>query len=254
VNEASSDFDPSAYGRNIASHYDQTSGIADSDVEVATIAELSRGEPILEFGIGTGRLALPLVESGHRVAGIDGSAEMVRLLRQKPRGAAIPVELGDFSEVRVEGQFGLVVLAMNTIYALPSQEAQVRCFHNATRHLSLGGLFVIEAWLPDLGAYRNGRSMRIYEHRDGEVVLEASEIFPARQFMQTNKIFLKSDSVKVFPANHRYAWPAELDLMAELAGMRLRHRWADWSKTAYGDESVAHVSAWEKVREVATYV
>jgi SAM-dependent methyltransferase len=243
-----SSFDPSEYGRNIASDYDETTGAADPSAEVAAIVELSQGAPILEFGIGTGRLALPLVERGHRVAGIEGSAEMVRLLRQKPGGADIPVEVGDFSETRVEGEFGLVVLTMNTVYALPSQQAQVRCFSNAARHLSLGGSFVVEAWLPDLGAYRQGHAVRLVRQQTGEVVIETSEIFPATQTMQTNKVYLTDDSVKVFPANHRYAWPAELDLMAELAGLKLTDRWADWSKNPYTDNSTAHVSVWRKVR------
>jgi SAM-dependent methyltransferase len=242
-------FDPSAYGKHIASDYDRTSGRGDSSAEVASIAELSRGEAILEFGVGTGRLALPLVELGCRVAGIDGSAEMVQLLRQKRGGADFRVEIGDFAETRVDGEFGLVVLALNTIYALPSQRAQVRCFQNAARHLNLGGRFAVAAWLPAIGAYRNGSALRLVEQRDGEIVLEASEIFPATQRMNTNKVFLKTDSIKVFPANHRYAWPAEMDLMAELAGLELAYRWADWSKTPYADDSTAHVSVWQKVRE-----
>jgi SAM-dependent methyltransferase len=242
------DFDPAEYGRNIADDYDETTGAADPTAELAAITELSRGEPILEFGIGTGRLALPLVARGHRVAGIEGSADMVQLLRQKPGGADLQVEVGDFSEARVDGEFGLVVLTMNTIYALPSQQAQVNCFRNAARHLRVGGSFVVEAWLPDMGAYRQGRALRLVRQEDGTVVLESSEISPATQTMQTNKIYLSTDSVKVFPANHRYAWPAELDLMAQLAGLELTQRWADWAKRPYTDDSTAHVSIWRKGR------
>jgi SAM-dependent methyltransferase len=240
-------FDPGEYGRTIAGDYDDTTGAVDPGPELAAIAELSGGEPILELGIGTGRLALPLAARGHRVAGIEGSAEMVRLLRQKPGGADIPVEIGDFAETRVDGEFGLVVLTMNTIYALPSQAAQVGCFRNAARHLREGGAFVVEAWLPDLGAYRDGRAVRLVRQDDGVVILETSAISPATQTMRTNKVYLQNDSVKVFPANHRYAWPAELDLMAELAGMELAQRWADWSKAPYTDDSTAHVSIWRKV-------
>ena len=245
------DFDPAEYGRNIADDYDETTGAADPAAELAAITELSQGEPILEFGIGTGRLALPLVARGHQVAGIEGSADMVQLLREKPGGAEIPVEVGDFSEARLDGEFGLVVLTMNTIYALPSQQAQVNCFRNAARHLRIGGSFVVEAWLADLGAYRQGRALRLVRHEDGAVVLESSEISPATQTMQTNKIYLSNDSVKVFPANHRYAWPAELDLMAQLAGLELTQRWADWAKHPYTDDSTAHVSIWRKVRTTA---
>lgn len=240
-------FDPSAYGHNIAGDYDETTGRLEPAAEVAVLSELAGDEPILEFGIGTGRLALPLIELGHRVAGIDGSAEMAEKLRAKPGGAGIRVEVGDFSETQVEGQFGLVVLAMNTIYALPSQEAQVRCFRNAARHLRAGGLFVADAWIPDPGAFRDGRALRIVDLADGEVVIEVAQIHPATQQMTTNKVFLKADSVKVFPANHRYAWPAELDLMATLAGFALKYRWQDWTKSPYTDTSRAHVSVWEKL-------
>jgi SAM-dependent methyltransferase len=252
MDPSSSSFDPAEYGRNIAGDYDETTGAADPAAEVAAIIELSQGAPILEFGIGTGRLALPLVERGHQVAGIEGSAEMVRLLRQKPGGADIRVEVGDFSETRVDGEFGLVVLTMNTVYALPSQQAQVRCFGNAARHLSLGGSFVVEAWLPDLGAYRQGHAVRLVRQDKGGVVIETSEISPATQTMQTNKVYLADDSVKVFPAKHRYAWPAELDLMAEMAGLELSERWADWSKNPYTDHATAHVSVWRKVRPASS--
>ncbi|MCW2657273.1 MAG: hypothetical protein JWR06_1466 [Jatrophihabitans sp.] len=241
---ASPTFDPAAYGRHIAASYDATTGSPDPDVEVAVLSDLAAGAPILEFGIGTGRLALPLAERGHLVVGIEGSREMVDQLRRKPGGIDLEVHIGDFSNLRVRRKFGLVVLAMNTIYALPSQRAQVECFRNAAAHLEPGGAFVVDAWIPDPGAFRDGRAIRLVQQAEGSVVFEAAEIHPATQMMQTNKIFMGDGSAQVFPANHRYAWPAELDLMAELAGLHLAHRWGDWDKSPFTDVSRTHVSVW----------
>jgi SAM-dependent methyltransferase len=241
------DFDPAAYGRHIAGDYDDTSGLLDPTAEIELLSELSGGLPILEFGIGTGRLAIPLAQRGHRVVGFEGAPEMAAILRSKAGGEEIPVIVGDFSQIAVEERFGLVALVMNTIYALPDQESQVRCFENAARHLRSGGVFVVDAWIPDPGAFRDGRAIRLVALTDGAATVELAEIHPAAQRMNTNKVFLRDGELKIFPANHRYAWPAELDLMARLAGMRLKHRWQDWVKTPFGDVSRSHVSVWEKV-------
>jgi hypothetical protein len=140
-----------------------------------------------------------------------------------------------------------VALVLNTVYALPSQDAQVAVFANAARHLRDGGGFVVEAWLPDLAAFHAGRAVRPLEVGDGTVLLEVAEISPAEQRMRTNKVRLGgAGGVRVWPAHHRYAWPAELDLMARLAGMTLAHRWADWRRTSFDDESRGHVSVWRK--------
>jgi SAM-dependent methyltransferase len=240
-------FDPADYGRHIAGSYDRTTGARPWADEVALISELAGpGGAVLELGIGTGRLALPLVERGHRVAGVEGSAEMIEQLRAKRGGADLPVELGNFAEVGPGGTFAIVVLAWNTIYALPSQQAQVDCFANAAAHLDRGGLFLIDTWVPDPGAFRHGRAVRLVDQDEGSVVLETAQIFPATPRMTTNKVYLGSGSVEVFPANHRYAWPAELDLMAQLAGMELTFRWADARRTPFTDASTTHVSVWRK--------
>jgi SAM-dependent methyltransferase len=237
-------FDPSEYGRHIAASYDQTTGALDPTAELTLLTELAAGGPVLEFGIGTGRLALPLAAQGLTVAGIDGSPEMVEQLRRKPGGEHIEVAIGDFSHTRIPGQFALVIIAMNTIFALPSQDAQVACFRNAAAHLGPGGRFVVDCWIPDIGAFRRDRGIRIVEIAAGRVVLEVGEIHPATQTMRTNKVFLESGSVQVHPANHRFAWPAEMDLMARLAGLGLEHRWADHRKTPFTDASEGHVSVW----------
>ncbi|HEV2089434.1 MAG TPA: class I SAM-dependent methyltransferase [Cryptosporangiaceae bacterium] len=241
---AVSGFDPGAYGHHIADVYDDTVRELPTAAAVARLAELAGAGPVLEFGIGTGRLALPLAARGLRVAGIDGSAEMVALLRDKPGGADIPVAVGDFAETRVEGRFALVVLAYNTVFALPSQQAQVACFGNAAAHLRPGGRFVVEAWIPDPAAFREGSALRVLAVHENEVLIEAARLHPAMQRMQTTKVRFTDNGVRLLPANHRYAWPAELDLMAQLAGMRTERRWADWHGGEFTDASRGHVTVY----------
>jgi SAM-dependent methyltransferase len=242
-------FDPGEYGRHIGALYDSLAGSAfptDTDATVTLLAELADGGPLLEFGIGTGRLALPLARLGLSVSGIDGSAEMLEQLRSKPGGAAIPVTVGNFADTRVGGDVTLVVLAANTVFALPSQDAQVQTFRNAATHLRPGGHFVLEAWVPDIGDFRAGRALRIVSLQDRRVVLEAAELDPVEQHMRTTKLFCGPDGLQAFPANHRYAWPAELDLMAQLAGMNRVNRWAGWRRDPYTATSRQHVTVYRK--------
>ena len=212
----------------------------------AVLAELADGGPVLEFGVGTGRLALPLARLGLPVSGIDGSAEMLDQLRNKPGGAAMTLRVGNFADTRLDGDFALVVLAANTIFALPSQDAQVQAFRNAAAHLRPGGHFVLEAWVPDLGDFRAGRALRIVSVQERRVVLEAAELDPVEQHMRTTKLFCGPDGLQAFPANHRYAWPAELDLMARLAELNRVHRWASWRRDPYTATSRQHVTVYRK--------
>ncbi|HEY0717301.1 MAG TPA: class I SAM-dependent methyltransferase [Streptosporangiaceae bacterium] len=241
-----SSFDAAEYGRFAADGYDELHNGLDPSAAVETLAALADGGPVVEFGIGTGRLALPLAERGLVVHGIEGSAEMAALLRSKPGGDQIPVVVGNFSEVVAGDDFCLAVLAYNTIYALPSQEAQVACFSNAAGHLRPGGCFVLEAWVPDVGAFRNGTAVRPVQIRGSHIELEVARLYPAQQLMETTKVHLSDGKVRLIPANHRYAWPSELDLMARLAGLRLVHRWENWERAPFSDTSTAHVSVWEK--------
>jgi len=217
-----------------------------TDDAVAALAELAAGGPVLEFGIGTGRLALPLVRQGLTVHGVDGSPDMVNQLREKPGGSDIPVEVGDFADATTGSTYALVLLVFHTIFALPSQEAQVACFRNAAKHLRPAGRFVVEAWVPDLGRFRMGQAVAVLAVDEDNVVLEAAAVHPAEQTMTTTKVRLGAGGVQLFPANHRYAWPAELDLMAQLAGLTLEHRWADWRRTPFSDDSRTHVSVYRK--------
>jgi SAM-dependent methyltransferase len=237
-------FDPSAYGRSIADVYDDTARHLPTDQAVERLFRLADGGPVVEFGIGTGRLALPLRKRGLTVAGIDGSAEMVSALRSKPGGKDVEVVVGDFSRVRVPGRFALAVLVYNTVYALPDQRAQVRCFANAAAHLRPGGRFVVEAFVPDPAAFHSGPAVRPVVVAEDEVLLEVATLHPAEQRMSATRLRFTADGVRLLPANHRYAWPAELDLMAELAGMSKEARWADWSGGPYGDDSRDHVTVY----------
>ncbi|MCM0678323.1 class I SAM-dependent methyltransferase [Micromonospora phytophila] len=240
-------FDPSEYGRHIpADVYDDAFAYLDPGAAVERLVALAEGGPVCEFGIGTGRLALPLLRHGLTVAGVEGSPEMAARLRDKPDGERIEVAVGDFTGTRVAGEFSLVLLAVNTIFALPDQAAQVACFRNAAAHLRPGGRFVVEAWVPDPGAFRAGTSLRPVLVAQDAVLLEAAELHPAEQRMTTTKVRLSNDGVRLLPANHRYAWPAELDLMAELAGMTREHRWADWTGAAFTDDSRNHVTVYRR--------
>ena len=240
------DFDASAYGSSgIAEEYDDLYSTEwDTDGAVDRLTELAEGGPVLEFGIGTGRLALPLLERGLEVHGVDGSADMVAKLRAKPGGERIPVVVGDFVTADAGRTFSLVVLAFNTVFALPDQQAQVACFANAARHLAPSGRFVIEAWVPDIGAFRHNRRVRPRVMQSDRISIETAELDPVEQIMRTTQAVISEGSVRLYPANHRYAWPAELDLMAQLANLHREARWADWTRAPFTADSQDHVTVY----------
>jgi SAM-dependent methyltransferase len=240
--------DAAEYGAHVAADYDEIYGGAfDTAGAVEHLARLADGGPVLELGVGTGRLALPLVERGLAVHGIDGSAEMLALLRTKPGGERVVTTAGDFSEVRLQpgAQFSLVVLAVNTIYALPDQDAQVRCFATAAHHLRRGGRFVVEAWVPE--PLPAGTSLRPRTLSPDYVGLVVADHDPATQTLATTQVVLGGPAgVRVFPVVHRYAWPSELDLMARLAGLTLESRTANWRGAPFGPGSTNHVSVYRR--------
>lgn len=244
--DAVSSFDPAEYGASgIAEEYDELYADEwDTAGAVSCLAELADGRPLLEFGIGTGRLALPLLQLGVPVHGIDGSEEMVAQLSAKADGAEIPVTIGDFANTTAGRDFAVVLLAVNTIFALPDQQTQVACFANAARHLAPGGIFVVEAWIPDVGAFRDNRLVRQRILREDVMSIESARLEPAEQRMRTTQAILRNGSVRLYPANHRYAWPAELDLMAQLAGMGREARWSTWSRQPFDDTSRNHITVY----------
>jgi hypothetical protein len=240
------DFDPSAYGDHFASVYDDVYVELSPDEAVGCLAALAGGGAVLEFGIGTGRIALPLVATGVTVEGIDGSPEMVARLRGKPGGEDLRVEIGDFSTTAMGRRYALAVLAFNTINALPSQEAQVETFRNAAAHLEPGGAFVVENWVPDLAAFHRRRAVGVHEVGETRVLVDVAHLYPAEQRMDTTRLAFTNDGVRLLPMNHRYVWPAELDLMARLAGMHLEVRWEDWARRPFTDDSTTYVAVYRK--------
>ena len=231
------------YGERIADAYDDWYDIFDEDT-VATLRELARGGRALELGIGTGRVALPLQQSGVEVHGIDASRAMVDRLRAKPGGQTIPVTMGDFADTAVDGEFSLVFVLFSTFFSLLTQDDQVRCFQNVARRLSAGGAFVIEAFVPDLARYQRGQNVRASHIGTDEVRLAISQLDPVGQQITSQQIALTDEGPRLYPVKIRYAWPSELDLMARLAGLELRHRWENWQRAPFTAQSGKHISVY----------
>jgi SAM-dependent methyltransferase len=241
--EAIPDYGPSTYGERIAGVYDAWhEGAPDVLATVAVLADLARGGRALELGIGTGRVALPLAAQGVEAHGIDASEAMVARLRAKPGGAQLPVTIGDFAGVPVDGTFSLIFVVFNTFFALPSQAEQVRCFRSVASHLAPDGLFLIEAFVPDLTRYVRGQSVWTTRVDLDEVRLTVAQHDPVGQRVVSQHVVLAPGGVRLYPVQLRYAWPSELDLMAQLAGLSLRERWADWQRRPFSAESARHIS------------
>jgi len=206
------------------------------------LAERARGGPVLELGIGTGRIALPLSQRGIRVHGIDLSADMVAQLRAKPGGEGIEVTIGDFATTSVGGIFSLAYLVFNTINNLTTQDAQVECFRNVARHLEVGGCFVIEVGVPSLRRLPYGERFRAFEVT--ESYLGVDEFDVATQRLVSHHFLGKAGTFEKRSIPFRYVWPSELDLMAQLAGFELESRDADWRGTPFTAASPSHISVY----------
>jgi SAM-dependent methyltransferase len=237
----------STYGDEIAVVYDALHGELDP-AATGTLAELAGRGPVLELGIGTGRFALPLQERGLTVLGIDASAAMVEKLRAKPGGRDIAVTIGDFSRVTLDETFELIFVAFNTFFGLLTADDQLQCFRNVASMLRAGGLFVIEAFVPDLRRFDRGQRLAVTRIEPRAVWLEASLHDAARQAVDSQLVRLSGDGVQLFPLRIRYAWPAEIDVMARIAGLRLRERWSGWDRQPFSSASAAHVSVYERPR------
>jgi SAM-dependent methyltransferase len=236
------------FGERVASNYDERSGaMADPEVVgpvVDMLAELAGDGGALEFGIGTGRIALPLAERGVRVAGIDSSEAMLARLRGKPGAEDLEVALGDFASTRVDGEFSVVYLVFNTISNLVTQDAQVACFQNAAAHLRSGGRFVIENGVPALQSLPPGQTVLPFRADPEGFSFDVYDVVTQR--FSSQHFYIADGKVEAYPVEFRYAWPAELDLMARLAGMRLQDRWAGWRREPFTSVSPGHVSVYAK--------
>jgi SAM-dependent methyltransferase len=234
---------PESYGNRVAERYDELFSELDPSDAVERLALLAgeRGR-VLELGIGTGRIAIPLAARGVEVHGVDASEAMVARLREKPGGSRIPVTIGDFANVPVEGPYTVVFVAFNTFFALTTQEEQVRCFENVAAHLTTDGVFALEAFVPDVGRFDRGQRVGAIKVELDEVQLETTSYDAAAQRATSQRIFVGPRGIELTPVVIRFAWPAELDLMGRLAGLRLHERWGGWDGRAFTSDSDQHVS------------
>jgi SAM-dependent methyltransferase len=236
------------FDERIAARYDEASADMFDPAAVHPVidflVELAGSGRALELGIGTGRIALPLAQRGVSVDGIDLSKAMVARLRAKPGGEDIGVTIGDFASTTVEGSFSLAYLVYNTIMNPTTQAAQVACFRNVARHLEPGGCFVIEVIVPDLQRLPPGDTVRAFHVSARRWGFDEYDV--AMQGLTSHHFEIVDGRVERFSAPFRYVWPSELDLMAELAGMKLRERWGGWKREPFTSDSRKHVSVWAK--------
>jgi SAM-dependent methyltransferase len=236
------------FGEHVAATYDETeSPMFDPAVIEPTVdflAELLGDGRALELGIGTGRIALPLAARGIDVHGIDLSRAMVARLLHKPGGEKIGLTIGDFATARVPGPFRLAYLVFNTIDNVTTQAGQAACFRNVAAHLEPGGSFVIEVGIPSLRRLPPGERYVVFAASDTHWGFDEYDV--ANQGLISHHFQIRGDRIEKSSTPFRYVWPSELDLMAEMAGMRLRERWAGWKREPFTSESTQHVSVWEK--------
>lgn len=217
----------------------------DEAAAVACLEQLAGPGPALELAIGTGRIAVPLAARGILVDGIDLSPAMIAQLRARPGGAQIPVTIGDFAGVPVSGVYRLIYVVFNSLFNLLTQEEQVRCFENVAAHLTDDGVFLIEAYTPDfLYRLRNDQYVDVESIEVDEVGLDLLRHDRATQIIEESHVSFSAAGVRLNPVVQRYAWPSELDLMARIAGLRLKHRWGGWYREPYTSASNLHVSVY----------
>ena len=233
---------------DVAARYDDTLGARGTPEAIGAtvdfLEELAGAGPVLEFAIGTGRIALPLAARGATVSGIELSPAMVAQLRAKPGGRDIAVTLGDMTSTRVPGAFALVYLVFNTIGNVETQDRQVACFLNAAAHLTPGGFFVVEVGVPDLRRLAPGQDAIVFAHTPGYVGYDRYVDLVAQQAVSHH--FTAGGDGGEARTPFRYVWPSELDLMARIAGLSSSERWADWSRSPFTGDSTSHVSVWQK--------
>ena len=232
------------FGEQVAAGYDESTETMPVEPTVDFLAELAGDGTALELGIGTGRIALPLSERGVPVHGIDLSAAMLAQLRAKPGADRIVLTEGDFADTRLDRTFRLSYLVFNTIMNLTSQDAQVACFRTVAAHLEPGGCFVIEVMVPDLQRLPPGETVRPFQLDAEHLGFDSYDV--AGQGMASHHFFRQPDgSWQRSSIPFRYVWPAELDLMAALAGLRLTERWSDWERSPFTSDSRQHISVWQ---------
>lgn len=237
-----------SFGADAAEIYDAEPR-GDEPATVSLLEELARGGPALELAVGTGRIALPLAARGIPVDGVDLSPSMIAKLRAKPGGEHLPVTMGDFADVPVEGTYRLIFIVFNSLFNLLTQDDQVRCFENVARHLTDDGVFVVEAFVPTfLTRLRDDQYVDAEQVGASHVVLDVGRHDPVAQKLDESHVVLSSSGLRCWPIVTRYAWPSELDLMARIAGLRLADRWDGWERQPFLAASRNHVSVYRRRR------
>ena len=241
-------YEPSmSFGEDVAERFDDVPR-GDETAAVGFLERLADRGPALELAVGTGRIALPLAARGIRVDGVDISPAMVAQLRAKPGGEQISVTIGDFADVPVPGTYRLIYVVWNTLFNLLTQEDQVRCFENVAAHLTDDGSFVIEAGVPGfLYRLRNDQYVDAEAIEVDEVRLDVARHDPVKQLLVESHVSLSREGVRLNPIVTRYAWPSELDLMARIAGLRLKERWGGWNREPFTSTSSNCVSVYGPV-------
>jgi SAM-dependent methyltransferase len=239
------DYEPlMSFGEDVAERYRDVQR-GDEMAAVAFLEQLAGRGPVLELAIGTGRIALPLAARGIHIDGVDISPAMIAQLRAKPGGDALSVTVGNFADVPVPGTYRLIFVVWNTLFNLLTQEDQVRCFENVTDHLTDDGAFVVEAFVPAfLYRLRNDQYVDAEAIRVDEVRLDVLRHDMTTQRIEESHVSLSSAGVRLNPVVQRYAWPSELDLMARIAGLRLKSRWGGWNREPFNSTSSTHVSVY----------
>jgi len=234
-----------SFDEDVAEVYDDVAQRGDEMATVAFLGQLARGGPALELAIGTGRIALPLAARGIRVDGIDFSSAMVAKLRAKPGGDQIAVTMGDLADVAVAGTYRLIYVVFNTLFNLLTQDEQVRCFENVAAHLTEDGVFIIEGGVPtEFCRLRNNQYVDLEALAVDNVRLDVARYDPVKQLLEETHVILSSTGIRLWPIVTRYAWPAELDLMARIAGLCLKERWAGWSREPFTSTSSNCISVY----------
>ncbi len=244
------DYEPSTYGDKVADIYDALPYVAARPTEatVEFLASIAGKRRVLELGIGTGRIAIPLAAKGFKVCGLDVSEKMVARMRAKPGGDAILVEFGNFGDVKIGGKFSLIYVVFNTFFSLPTQDEQVRCFERIAKHLTDDGVFAIEGFVPDLGRYDRGQRVGAINVSAERVLFEVTQHDVSAQYIRSVQVEIRDgEAARLYPVQLKYALPAELDLMARLSGMRLRARYGGWNREPFNLASQLHVSLYELV-------
>ncbi|MEM8634054.1 MAG: class I SAM-dependent methyltransferase [Pseudomonadota bacterium] len=241
------DWNSSSFGELYADEYDALHDPGTTKDSVDLISSLAGDGTLFELAIGTGRMAIPLAKKGHVIQGLEASSEMVAKLREKPGGDAIHVQIADMSEFETRERYDFAFLVFNTLFNLTSQSAQIGCFASVADCLNPRGYFLVETFVPDIGRFRSGEDVSVSKLDTESVWLEAVVHNGVDQTLDFQRIRYSREGVKIAPLKMRYAWPAEIDLMAQLAGLRLKHRWGGWNRESFTDKSRMHVSLYEKM-------